>query len=167
MPHSPHAPWRKCREIVNERNLNWFQSTHAVERSTLTSRCTIRIDRDAMAVRGGQTRNRIIDAAYRMFYRERFFRAGVDAIAEAAHVTKRTLHYHFDSKDSLLAAVLTNQNDLALGRIRRWAGSLETWVTNPSQPSIGHSSANLEFARWHCRRGTVPCEDQIGTKRCV
>jgi AcrR family transcriptional regulator len=73
-----------------------------------------------MARRGDQTRKRIIEAAYRMFYRDGFFRSGVDAIAEAAHVTKRTLYYHFDSKDSLLAAVLANQNDLALARIRRW-----------------------------------------------
>jgi AcrR family transcriptional regulator len=79
----------------------------------------MRIDKDAMALRGGQTRSRIIDAAYRVFYKDGYFRAGVDAIAEAAHVTKRTLYYHFDSKDSLLAAVLANQNDLALARIRR------------------------------------------------
>jgi Bacterial regulatory proteins, tetR family len=46
-----------------------------------------------MAIRAGQTRKRIIEAAYRMFYRDGFFRSGVDAIAEAAHVTKRTLYY--------------------------------------------------------------------------
>jgi AcrR family transcriptional regulator len=65
------------------------------------------------------TRARIIDAAYTLFYREGFVRIGVDEIAAEASVTKRTLYYHFDSKDALLAAVMEAQNDLALARIRR------------------------------------------------
>jgi AcrR family transcriptional regulator len=67
------------------------------------------------------TRRRIIDAAYGLFYRAGFARAGVDDIAEAAGVTKRTLYYHFDSKDALVAAVLAIQNELALARISQWA----------------------------------------------
>jgi AcrR family transcriptional regulator len=104
---------------------------------------------DATAGRGDQTRKRIIDAAYRTFYRVGFLRSGLDAIADAAHVTKRTLYYHFDSKHSLLAAVLANQNDLAFARIRRWAekaggepleivailfAELEAWAKHPVGP---------------------------------
>ena len=114
-----------------------------------------------MAVRGDQTRNRIIDAAYRVFYRSGFFRTGVDAIAEAANVTKRTLYYHFDSKDSLLAAVLANQNDLALARIRRWAdkasgepaelvetlfNELEAWAKRPGWTGTGFTRVAMELA---------------------
>src|SRR5262249_18090020 len=119
------------------------------------------IDRGAMAGRGDQTRKRIIDAAYRVFYREGFYRAGVDAIAEAAQVTKRTLYYHFDSKDSLLAAVLANQNDLALARIRRWAdkargepgriveilfAELEAWANHPVGPGTGSTRVAMKLA---------------------
>jgi len=64
------------------------------------------------------TRARILDAAYTLFYREGFARVGVDEIADQAGVTKRTLYYHFDSKDALLAAVMEAQNDLALARVR-------------------------------------------------
>ena len=114
-----------------------------------------------MALRRGQTRSRIIDAAYRVFYKNGFFRAGVDAIAEAAHVTKRTLYYHFDSKDSLLAAVLANQNDLALARIRRWAqkarggpaemvailfAELEAWAKQPGWTGTGFTRVAMELA---------------------
>src|SRR5215471_14543743 len=114
-----------------------------------------------MAVRGDQTRSRIIDAAYREFYRDGFYRAGVDAIAEAADVTKRTLYYHFDSKDSLLAAVLTDQNDLALARIRRWAekargepaeivailfAELEAWAKQPGWTGTGFTRMAMELA---------------------
>ena len=65
------------------------------------------------------TRTKIIDAAYTLFYREGFTRIGVDEIAAEAGVTKRTLYYHFDSKDTLLAAVMEAQNALALARIRQ------------------------------------------------
>jgi AcrR family transcriptional regulator len=114
-----------------------------------------------MAIRAGQTRKRIIEAAYRMFYRDGFFRSGVDAIAEAAHVTKRTLYYHFDSKDSLLAAVLANQNDLALARIRRWTekargkpaeivailfAELEAWAKQPGWTGTGFTRVAMELA---------------------
>jgi hypothetical protein len=33
---------------------------------------------------------------------------------EAAQGTKRTLYYHFENKDALVAAVLDSQNELAL-----------------------------------------------------
>ena len=38
-----------------------------------------------MPARGSQTRNRIIDAAYRTFYKYGFFRAGVDAMVAFLH----------------------------------------------------------------------------------
>src|SRR5437868_4846568 len=59
------------------------------------------------------TREEILQAAYRQFRRKGFFRSGVDEIAEASHVTKRTLYNHFPSKDDLLAAVLVAQHERA------------------------------------------------------
>jgi len=63
-----------------------------------------------------RTRELILNAAYRLFWRNGFGRAGVDEIAEAAGITKRTLYQHFRSKDDLLAGVLAAQHDLALAR---------------------------------------------------
>lgn len=69
---------------------------------------------------GEATRRRILEAAYDLFYRDGFARVGVDTIAAASGVTKRTLYYHFDSKDKLLAEVLELQHELAMQRIARW-----------------------------------------------
>ncbi|MBL8894955.1 MAG: TetR/AcrR family transcriptional regulator [Rhizobiales bacterium] len=57
------------------------------------------------------TRQKILQTAYRLFRRSGFFRVGVDEIAAAAGLTKRTLYYHFKSKDALLAAVLESQHE--------------------------------------------------------
>ena len=70
------------------------------------------------------TRQRILDAAYAQFYRKGFARVGVDEVAAAAKVTKRTLYYHFDSKDELLAAVLDAQHALAMSTFHSWANRL-------------------------------------------
>ena len=70
------------------------------------------------------TRRRILEAAYDLFYAEGFGRVGIDRIAAQAQVTKRTLYYHFDSKDALLAAVLEFHHELALARIAEWAEPL-------------------------------------------
>jgi AcrR family transcriptional regulator len=58
-----------------------------------------------------KTREEILQAAFRQFRKKGFFRSGIDEIAEASHVTKRTLYNHFPSKDDLLAAVLVAQHE--------------------------------------------------------
>lgn len=70
------------------------------------------------------TRQGILDAAYVLFRRKGYTRVSMDEIAAAADVTKRTLYYHFDSKDSLLAAMLEAQQHLALASFRTFADGL-------------------------------------------
>lgn len=50
---------------------------------------------------------RILAAADKLFYRQGIRAVGVDALAAAAGVSKRTLYNHFPSKDALIAAYLT------------------------------------------------------------
>ena len=69
------------------------------------------------------TRDRILQAAYGLFYREGFARVSVDAIAARAQVTKRTVYYHFSSKDDVAAAALTAQHDYLLRQYSQWLGS--------------------------------------------
>jgi AcrR family transcriptional regulator len=52
-------------------------------------------------------RERILQAARELFYRDGLNAVGVDAIAAAAGTNKMTLYRHFSSKDELIAAYLT------------------------------------------------------------
>jgi len=70
------------------------------------------------------TRQRILDAAYALFRRGGYTRVSMDEIAAAAGVTKRTLYYHFKSKDTLLATVLEVQHRLALAAFRTFGNKL-------------------------------------------
>jgi AcrR family transcriptional regulator len=71
------------------------------------------------------TRQRILDAAYVLFRRKGYTRVSMDEIAAAADVTKRTLYYHFESKDSLLAAKLEAQHHLSLASFKTFSDRLD------------------------------------------
>ena len=70
------------------------------------------------------TKGRILKSAYSLFRQQGFTRVSVDAIAERAGVTKRTVYYHFKSKDDIVAEVLTDQHDYLLRQFQDWAGSV-------------------------------------------
>lgn len=114
-----------------------------------------------MRRRAAETRQQIIDAAYTLFYQIGFIRTGVDAIAHAAGITKRTLYQHFSSKDELIEAVLEHQHRMALERIRRWADcitgkpdqmvmtlfeKLAQWAGRTEWQGSGFTRAAVEFA---------------------
>jgi AcrR family transcriptional regulator len=93
------------------------------------------------------TQQRILAGAYKLFYKRGFGRVSVDEIAKLAGITKRSLYYHFASKDELLTAVLDRQQELSFAQIRqyedRYRGSTEEIV------SILFSA----FARWSAQAG--------------
>jgi AcrR family transcriptional regulator len=107
------------------------------------------------------TRKRILDAAYRLFRRQGYSRVSMDEIATATRVTKRTLYYHFESKDQLLAHVLEAQHQLALAAFRtfgdRLSGSpeaiieglfreLAVWADRPRWAGSGFTRLVIELA---------------------
>ena len=65
-------------------------------------------------------KDRILDAANRLFYGEGIRAVSVDAIAEKAGITKRTLYYHFKSKDELIEAYLVSRDQPNLALYRKW-----------------------------------------------
>ena len=66
------------------------------------------------------TRKRLVDAATKLFYAEGIGRVSVDAVAEKAGLTKRTLYYHFKSKDDLIAAYLDGRDQPNLEQMAGW-----------------------------------------------
>lgn len=114
-----------------------------------------------MSRSGIETKTRILTIAYGLFYKQGFARVSMDAIAEAVGVTKRTLYYHFVSKDALVAAVLDHQHPLALARIQEWSTKtaqspaellaalfeqLEEWASEPKWLGSGFTRLTMELA---------------------
>lgn len=73
-----------------------------------------------MMTNGPPTRERIVAAATKLFYSEGIRATSVDAVAEKAGVTKKTLYYHFQSKDDLITAYLASRDQPTLAYYERW-----------------------------------------------
>jgi AcrR family transcriptional regulator len=78
-----------------------------------------------VGIHGGQlvdvtTRERIVTAASKLFYGEGIGHVSMDAVADKAGLTKRTLYYHFKSKDDLVAAYLHGRDQPNLAQFERW-----------------------------------------------
>jgi AcrR family transcriptional regulator len=106
-----------------------------------------------------QTRLRILDAAYGLFWRRGFLRVSMDEIAVRAGVTKRTLYLHFTSKDAVIAAALARSSELAMARLRGFRrpekgkelvesffAELAEWAAKPTYTGGGFTRAVMELA---------------------
>lgn len=60
---------------------------------------------------GGEVRERILDTASGLFYREGVRAVGVDLVVAAAGVAKTSLYRHFRTKDDLIAAFLKREDE--------------------------------------------------------
>ena len=118
-----------------------------------------------MRRKSSETRQHIIDAAYTLFYQIGFIRTGVDAIAHAAGITKRTLYQHFRSKDELIEAVLEHQHRMALERIRQWADAITgepDQMVNTLFDKLAQWAARSEWQGSGFTRAAVEFSDQPG-----
>jgi AcrR family transcriptional regulator len=99
-------------------------------------------------------KDRILDAANRLFYGEGIRAVSVDAIAEKAGVTKKTLCYHFKSKDEIVAAYLAsrdqpNPNWKGCGFLRTTA----ELANMPGHPAMRVGAAHKKkFEAWLAER---------------
>jgi AcrR family transcriptional regulator len=106
-----------------------------------------------------QTRERILDAAYGLFWRQGFLRVSLDEIAARAGITKRALYQHFRSKDDLMAATLEHSSRLALARFQRFSrpprrdelidsffADLAAWAATPRWSGGGFTRVAVELA---------------------
>jgi AcrR family transcriptional regulator len=107
------------------------------------------------------TRTKILTAGYRLLYEQGFSRVSMDAIADAAGITKRTLYQHFPSKDGLVAAMLEHHRSHAISLIQSWGDApastpieltvaifsgLKSWASERKWLSSGFTRLTMELA---------------------
>lgn len=88
------------------------------------------------------TQQKIVEAAYQLFYRQGYARVSVDTIAARANITKRTLYSHFRSKDDLLTAVLVRYSELQMDRLKVIADRM------PKERNAMIDSFFMQLAEW-------------------
>lgn len=70
-------------------------------------------------------RQRLLEAADRLFYAEGVHTVGIDRVIEEAGVAKGSLFYNFSGKDDLIAAYLAGRDQRRRDRIARFQHGLE------------------------------------------
>ena len=108
--------------------------------------------------RAGTTRNRITEAADRLFYQQGFEATSFTDIAEAVKISRGNFYYYFKSKDEILDAVIE-------ARLRNTQNMLDQWESQTAPPAarIG-SFINILIAnrakikRYGCPVGTLCAE---------
>lgn len=78
-------------------------------------------------MRDKTTRNHIVEAADRLFYRQGYEHTSFADIADAVKISRGNFYYHFKSKDEILDAVI----NLRLANTRKM---LERWESEGKQP---------------------------------
>jgi AcrR family transcriptional regulator len=94
------------------------------------------------------TRERIISAASKLFYSDGIRAVSVDAVAEKAGLTKRTLYYHFRSKDDLVAVYLEVRDQPNLALFKRWFDEADGEVSAKVQAIFTHLARNASHPKW-------------------
>ncbi len=94
------------------------------------------------------TRKRIVDAATKLFYAEGIGRVSVDAVAEKAGLTKRTLYYHFKSKDDLIAAYLDGRDQPNLRQMASWFDAAEGGADRKVEAIFSNLARVARHPKW-------------------
>jgi AcrR family transcriptional regulator len=87
------------------------------------------------AAEGASVRERLLDTAADLFYREGVRAVGVDLVVERTGVAKTSLYRHFPSKDDLVAAVLERDD---LNYWTYWTRIAEAHADDPRGELMAH-----------------------------
>jgi AcrR family transcriptional regulator len=74
-----------------------------------------------MATAKTTTKERLLDAAERVFAEKGFYEAAVDEIVEVSGTSKGSVYFHFPSKESLFLAVMDHLGNRLVRRVEREA----------------------------------------------
>ncbi|MGE3644043.1 MAG: TetR/AcrR family transcriptional regulator [Beijerinckiaceae bacterium] len=96
----------------------------------------------------GTAKDKIVEAANRLFYAEGIRAVSVDAIAEKAGVTKKTLYYHFQSKDEIAAAYLASRDQPNLLLFEKWFKEAEGSVADRTEAIFVRLAGNARHPKW-------------------
>ena len=90
-------------------------------------------------------RERLLDTAADLFYREGVRAVGVDLVVERSGVAKTSLYRHFPSKDDLVAAVLERDD-------RNYWSHWDRIAERPGQSAKDELAAHVLWITWYAGR---------------
>jgi AcrR family transcriptional regulator len=118
------------------------QFVKAAEEDRLVASQDVTLDRKA------QQRQKILDAARQVFFRDGFIAANLDEVAAIAGVAKGTLYRYFANKADLYVALLADNGDKFVAKLRDAAsgtGSASDRIRAVGKFYYGHWAQNRDY----------------------
>ncbi len=113
-----------------------------------------------MISKGQKTRNTIINAADNLFYQLGYDITSYQEVAQASHLKKANIQYHFSSKTDLLTAVIEHRIEQIRALLEKWSFECDTPYNCLNQfVSMIENNAD-DLARYGCPMGTL--SDELG-----
>jgi TetR/AcrR family fatty acid metabolism transcriptional regulator len=100
------------------------------------------------ARRRAQQRRRILDSAREVFFRDGFVEANLDEVAQGAGVAKGTLYRYFDSKAELYVAVLADNGEIFVEKLRDCIAA----SADADPPDVIRRVARFYYDHWMSNR---------------
>ncbi len=101
-----------------------------------------------MSEKPNSARERILRAAAHLFYLKGIRAVSVDAITERAGVTKKTLYYHFSSKDELIANYLAQRDQPNLTTFAKWLREAEGGLPEKIEAFFAKIAEAASHPKW-------------------
>jgi TetR/AcrR family transcriptional regulator, transcriptional repressor for nem operon len=105
-----------------------------------------------------RTRDQIVEAADRLFYRQGFEHTSFSELADAVQISRGNFYHHFKTKNDILAAVIQRRRDHTQAQLARWERA-ETSAVGRIRSFIGMLIKNrADIQRYGCPVGTLCSE---------
>lgn len=111
-----------------------------------------------MARKSERTRQRIVEAANRLFYHKGYNQTSFSDVVEAAGVPRGNIYYYFKTKDEILEDAIRYRTERIATMLEGWTGSLRTPIERLHRFIDILSNSADAIMRYGCPMGTLNAE---------
>lgn len=118
-----------------------------------------------MPKKSERTRQRIVEAANRLFYHKGYNQTSFSDVVDAAAVPRGNIYYYFKTKDEILESAISYRCDRIAQMLETWNGTYRTPIERLRRFVDILSNSTDAIMRYGCPMGTLNTElgkDQAG-----
>ena len=111
-----------------------------------------------MSRKSDRTRNRILQAANRLFYRKGFNRTSFTDVVDAADVPRGNIYYYFKTKEDILHAAVEYRLEVIHAMLDEWSRKFSDPADRLKRFLQVLANSRNAMAQWGCPMGTLNTE---------
>jgi AcrR family transcriptional regulator len=111
-----------------------------------------------MSRKSDRTRNRILQAANRLFYRKGFNRTSFTDVVDAADVPRGNIYYYFKTKEDILHAAVEYRLEVIHAMLDEWNRKFADPADRLKRFLQVLANSRSAMAQWGCPMGTLNTE---------